>query len=176
MQVKREFIIVPENFKSLTKGQQRREINKGFVHALQRQICLDENLSVITNYKIMVDQYIKMVVLNTKLRVYSQYFIREDYPSIYQDPPKVLTFGHLENYRADTLSLLEQLKKCEKTDEKLQVMRSALNDILITQQDMFDFLKPGKHWDNFFDTEEPMNQTNEGSDSSSDSSTNKEKM
>ena len=176
MQVKREFIIVPENFKALTKGQQRREINKGFEHALQRQICLDEKLSVITNYKIMVDQYIKMVVLNTKLRVYSQYFIQKDYPSMYQSPPKALTFIHFENYCADTLSVLEELKKCEKTDEKLQIMRSALNDILVTQQDIFDFLKPGKHWDNFFDTEEPMNQTNERSDSSFDSSTNKENM
>ena len=176
MQVKREFIIVPENFKALTKGQQRREINKGFVHALQRQICLDEKLSVITNYKIMVDQYIKMVVLNTKLRVYSQYFIREDYPPMYQDPPKALTFNHLEDYRADTLSLLEQLKRCEKADEKLQIMRSALNDILVTQQDVFDFLKPGKHWDNYFDTEEPKTQTNGKSDSSFDSSTHKEDM
>ena len=42
MQVKREFIIVPENFKALTKGQQRRKIDKGFVHALQRQICLEK--------------------------------------------------------------------------------------------------------------------------------------
>ena len=174
MQVKREFIIVPENFKALTKGQQRREINKGFVHALQRQIHLDKKLSVITNYKIMVDQYIKMVVLNTKLRVYSQYFIREDYPSMYQDPPRALTFTHLEDYRADTLSLLEELKRCERTDEKLQVMRSALNDILVTQQDIFDFLKPGKHWDNFFDTGELMTQTNKESDSSIDSSPNKE--
>ena len=77
---------------------------------------------------------------------------------MYQDPPKALTFGHLEDYRADTLSLLEQLKRCEKADEKLQIIRSALNDILVTQQDIFDFLKPGKHWDNYFDTEEPKTQ------------------
>ena len=176
MQVEREFIIVPENFKALTKGQQRREIDKGFVHALQRQICLDKKLSVITNYKIMVDQYIKMVVLNTKLRVYSQYLIREDYPPMYQDPPEALTFHHLEDYRADTLSLLEQLKTCEKADEKLQIIQLALNDILVTQQDIFDFLKPGKHWDNYFNTEEPKTQTSRKSDSSFDSSTHKEDM
>ena len=171
MQAKREFIIVPENFKALTKGQQQREINKGFEHAMQWQIRLDEKLSVVTNYKIVVDQYIKMVVLNTKLRVYSQYFIREDYPSMYQSPPRALTFTHFENFCADTLSVLEELKRCEKTDEKLQVMRLALNDIISTQQDIFDFLKPGKHWDNFFSTEELMTQTNGGS---FDSSSNKE--
>ena len=170
MQAKREFIIIPENFKALTKSQQRREISKGFEHAMQRQIRLDEKLSVVTNYKIVVDQNIKMVVLNTKLRIYSQYFIREDYPSMYQSLPRALTFTHFENYCADTLSVLEELKKYEKTDEKLQVMRSALNDIISTQQDIFDFLKPGKHWDNFFNTEEQMTQTNKGSDSSFDSS------
>ena len=53
---------------------------------------------------------------------------------------------------------------------------SFKNDILVTQQDIFDFLKPGKHWDNFFDTREPMIQTNGRSDSSFDSSTNKENM
>ena len=124
----------------------------------------------------MVDQYVKIVALNTKLRVYSQYLIKENYPLIYQDPPKALTFGHLEDYRADTLSLLEQLKRCEKADEKLQIIQSALNDILVTQQDLSDFLKPGEHWNNYFDTEEPKTQTNEKSDSSCDSSTNKENV
>ena len=47
---------------------------------------------------------------------------------------------------------------------------------LFTQQDIFDFLKPGKHWDNYFDTEEPKTQTNEKSDSSSDLSTHEEDM
>ena len=59
---------------------------------------------------------------------------------------------------------------------KLQIIRSALNDILVTQQDIFDFLKPGKHWDNYFDMEEPKTQTNRKSDSSFDSSTHKEDM
>ena len=75
MQTKREFMIISENFKALTKGQQQREIDKGFTYAIQQQVHLDEILSTITNYNVMVNWYIKMVVFNMKLRVYFQYFI-----------------------------------------------------------------------------------------------------
>ena len=90
----------------------------------------------------MVDRYVKMVALITKLRVYSQYFIRENYPLSYQPLPKDLSITHFENYCADTLSVLEQLKKSHREDTMLQTMCAALNDIISTQQDMIDLLKP----------------------------------
>ena len=68
--------------------------------------------------------------------------------------------------------MLEQLKKCERQDKKLHMMQAALNDIITAQQDMFDFLKPGRHWNELFDTIESINQLNKRSDLSFDSSSN----
>ena len=137
-------MITPSNFKGLTRRQQQREIEKGFTYALQWQIHLDQAFSTITNYYVMVYRYVEMVALNTKLRVYSQFFIHKDYPLTYQNLSQNLTITHFENYCADTLLVLEQLKKCERQDTMLHIMRAALNDIISMQQDMFDSLKTGK--------------------------------
>ena len=144
MRIIRDFMITPNNFKGLTQKQQQREIEKGFTYAIRRQIRLDQAFSTITNYYVMVDRYVKMVALNTKLRVYSQFFIQKDYPLTYQNLSQNLTITHFENYCADTLSVLEQLKRCDRQDTMLQMMHAALNDIISTQQDMFDSLKTGK--------------------------------
>ena len=104
-------MIDDKNFKILTPKQKQREIEKGFIHALRRQIQLDELLSSFTNYKVMINWYVRVVVFNIKLRVYAQLLIRTNYPSTYQDPPQHITVSHFQDYCTNTLAILEQLKK-----------------------------------------------------------------
>ena len=130
-----------KNFKILTPKQKRREIEKGFIHALQRQIQLDELLSNFTNYKVMINWYVRVVAFNIKLRVYAQLLIRSSYPSAYQDPPQHITVSHFQDYCANTLAVLEQLKKNNKRKVKLSTINMALDDIISKQQKIFDYLK-----------------------------------
>ena len=168
----RDFMITSGNFKSLTKSQQQREIDRGFTYAIQCQIQLDEMFSATRTYNAMMNLYLKIVAFNTKLRVYYQHCAQENCPSTYQTPPELFTIAYFDNYCADTLSILEQLKKYKKQHSVLRVIRTALNDILSTQQDMFDLLRTGKHWDELFETIWLVHEPQGGSDLSLDSSPN----
>ena len=168
----RDFMITSDNFKSLTKSQQQREVDRGFTYAIQRQIRLDEMFSATRTYNAIMNLYLKIVAFNTELRVYYQHCVQENCPSTYQTLPEHFTIAYFDDYCADTLSILEQLKQYKKQHSVLRVMRIALNDILSTQQDMFNLLKTGKHWDKLFKTIRLAHEPQGGSDSSLDSSPN----
>ena len=104
-------MIERRNFRTLFSKEKEREIEKGFVYALQRQVQLDEKFSDTSNFKAVLNWYIRVIALNSTLRVYAQWLIRNDYPLIYRDPPQHITTEHFLNYCADTLAVLEQLKK-----------------------------------------------------------------
>ena len=152
MLVVREYMISATNFKRLTQNQKLREINDGFIYTLRRQICLDQLLNKPREYHMLVNLYIKMVAFNTKLRVYCQHLICKNCPSTYQPPPRCFTPAHFQDYCADTLSIIEQLKKCPRSNSVLPIMRTALNDIMTAQQEIIDILKTGKHWNDLFTT------------------------
>ena len=145
-------MIERRNFRALYWEEKEREIEKGFVYVLQRQIQLDEKFSDTSNFKVVLNWYIRVVALNSTLRVYAQRLIRNDYPSIYQDPPQHITTEHFLNYCADTLSVLEQLKKSKREKWKLSTINAALDDIISQQQEIFNYIKTGNRWEKLFDT------------------------
>ena len=77
----------------------------------------------------MMNLYLKIVAFNTKLRVYYQHSVQENCPSTYQTPPEHFTIAYFNGYCANTLSILEQLKKYKKQHSVLRVMQTALSDI-----------------------------------------------
>ena len=170
MQIMRDFMITSDNSKSLIKSQQQREVDRGFTYAIQCQIWLDEMFSAIRTYNAMMNLYLKIVAFKTKLRVYYQYCVQEYCPSTYQTPPERFTIAYFDDCCADTLSILEQSKKYKKQHSVLRVMRTALNHILSTQQDMFNLLKTGKYWDELFEMIRLARKPQGGFDSSLDSS------
>ena len=149
-------MIETRNFRRLYWEEKEREIEKGFVYALQRQIQLDEKFSNTSNFKVVLNWYIRVIALNSTLRVYAQRLIRNDYPLIYQDPPQHITTEHFLNYCADTLSVLEQLKKNKREKWQRSIINAALNDIISQQQEMFDYIKTGNRWEKLFETLEKL--------------------
>ena len=145
-------MIDPKNFKTLHQEEKQREIEKGFVYALRQQILLDEKFSNTTNFKVVLNWYIRIVAFNATLRVYAQRFIRSIYPLIYWDPPQHITTSHFLDYCADSLSILEQLKRNKRRKSDLSMINTALNDIITQQQQMFEYVKAGNCWETLFET------------------------
>lgn len=149
-------MIDSRNFRALHLEEKWREIEKGFVYALQRQNLLNEKFADTSNFKVVLNWYIKVVMLNTTLRVYAQCLIKNNYQSTYQDPPQHITVLHFQDYCADTLSILEQLKNNKRKKRDLSMINIALNDIISQQQEILEYIRAGSRWEKLFETIETL--------------------
>ena len=61
-------IMIPkERLRKLMKNQQSREIQRGFTYTIKQQVQLDELITMIRNYEVMILIYNRVVILNTKI-------------------------------------------------------------------------------------------------------------
>ena len=120
-QVKRDFMIDRRNFRDVNfRRKTKRKSKEDLPMPCSDKYNWMKKFSDTSNFKAVLNWYIRVVALNSTLRVYAQWLIRIDYPLIYQDPPQHITVDHFLNYCADTLAVLEQLKKSKR--EKVETI------------------------------------------------------